>query len=165
MEKEKRYVGREIHKLHHAISRYLAIYMKEAGIDEVTMMHGWIIRYLYDNCEKDIFQKDIEKTFSIGKSTVTNIIQAMEKKGYIRRESVEYDARLKKVVLTEKGIKNNKNIETMFSRMNQMIEENIDEKEKENFFLVTDKITENLKIQRAECKKGGIVCFEPFCEK
>lgn len=165
MEEEKRYVGREIHKLHHVISRYLAMYMKEAGIDEVTMMHGWIMKYLYDNCERDIFQKDIERTFSIGKSTVTNIIQVMEKKGYIRRESVEYDARLKKVMLTEKGIRDNKNIEAMFYRMDQIIEKNIDEKEKEDFFLVADKIIENLKIQKAECKKGGIVCFEPFCEK
>ena len=67
-------------------------------------MNGWIMRYLYENRKKDIFQKDIEKFFSIGRSTVTNIIQILEKKGYVRRESVEYDARLKKVILTEQGI-------------------------------------------------------------
>lgn len=42
-----------------------------------------------------IFQKDLETEFCIGRSTVTNILNLMEKKGFVRRESVSYDARLK----------------------------------------------------------------------
>ena len=47
--------------------------------------------------------RDIEREFSITRSTVTNILQLMERKGYITRQSVEQDARLKQLVLTEKG--------------------------------------------------------------
>ena len=36
---------------------------------------------------------------------MTNILKLMEKKGYIRRETVSTDARLKKLVLTENGMR------------------------------------------------------------
>ena len=32
-----------------------------------------------------VFQRDIEREFSITRSTVTNILQLMERKGYIQR--------------------------------------------------------------------------------
>ncbi len=66
-------------------------------------MHGWILAYLYQYQDREIFQRDIERAFSITRSTVTNILQLMEKKGYIRRMSVPQDARLKRLVLTEAG--------------------------------------------------------------
>ena len=37
------------------------------------------------------------------RSTVTNILQLMERKGYIERQSVPQDARLKRLILTEEG--------------------------------------------------------------
>ncbi len=165
MEEKKRCIGPEINRLHHIISRYIAMYVKESGIDEVTMMHGWIMRYLYEHQHHDVFQKDIEKKFSIGRSSVTGIIQIMEKKGYIRRESVEHDARLKKVLLTEKGIEAHESMESMATKMEQMIERNIDEQELEVFFRVIDKIRENMKLIKSEYKKGGIVCYEESCTK
>lgn len=66
-------------------------------------MHGWILRYLYEHQDAEIYQKDIEKYFGICRSGVTNIIQALEKKGLVYRASVASDARLKKVMLTEAG--------------------------------------------------------------
>ena len=50
-------------------------------------------------------QRDIEREFSITRSTVTNILQLMERKGYIERRCVPQDARLKQLVLTEEGIR------------------------------------------------------------
>ena len=85
------------------MSRNLMAAARERGVDELTAMHGWILGYLCRNEHKDIFQKDIEAEFKICRSTVTNILKLMEKKGYIKRESVPYDARLKKLVLTDTG--------------------------------------------------------------
>ena len=104
MKEEDRKIGPEIHCTDLKLSRNLSAHVRKSGVDEVTMMHGWIIRYLYENREQDIFQKDIEQRFAVGRSTVTNLIQLMEKKGFVKRESVKQDARLKKVILTEKGI-------------------------------------------------------------
>ena len=86
--------GVEIHRTEHMMSRKLEAKVREQGIDEVTLTHGWIIRFLYENRDRDIYQKDIEKYFLVGRSTVTNSIKLMEKRGVVRREFVECDARL-----------------------------------------------------------------------
>ena len=92
-------------------------------------MHGWILRYLYEHQDKEIYQKDIEKYFGICRSAVTNIIQTLEKKGYICRASVANDARLKKVMLTEKGRENHEKLGEIFQKMDAQLEEGITEEE------------------------------------
>lgn len=92
-------IGHEIKVLNQVLQRKLIYSAKDKGVDKLTLMHGWIIAYLYDHCDEDVYQKDIENAFSIARSTVTSILKLMEKKNYITRESVESDARLKKLVL------------------------------------------------------------------
>ena len=124
--------------------------MKAEGIDEITLMNGWIIRYLYENKEKDVFQKDLEKQFSINRSTVTGIIKVMEKKGLICRANVEHDARLKKVSLTEKGVEAHEKIEKMISLMNRQVIAGIGDAELEVFLHVIEKLRENAEHIRLE---------------
>lgn len=66
VEEKGRKIGPEIHCTDLKLSRNLSAHVRKSGIDEVTMMHGWIIRYLYENQDRDIFQKDIEQQFSGG---------------------------------------------------------------------------------------------------
>ncbi len=141
-------VGFEIHRTAHMMTRRLEAGVKAQGIDEVTLPHGWIIRFLYENRERDIYQKDIEKYFLVGRSTVTSSIQLMEKKGLIRREFVESDARLKKVLLTEKGIRTHETIEAMITELNSGLLEGVDEKDTEVFLQVIRKIKENIEDKR-----------------
>lgn len=141
-------VGFEIRRLDHTISRSIEARVKAEGLDEIPLMNGWIMRYLYENRKKDIFQKDIEKFFSIGRSTVTNIIQILEKKGYVRRESVEYDARLKKVILTEKGIESHEKIEAIIGCLNHRMIQGIEEKDLQVFLHVADQIRRNVENEK-----------------
>ena len=55
MKEEDRKIGPEIHCTDLKLSRNLSAHVRKSGVDEVTMMHGWIIRYLYENREQDIF--------------------------------------------------------------------------------------------------------------
>ena len=71
----------------------------------MPVMQGWIIGYLYDHKEEEIFQRDIEAEFYIARSTVTCLVKQMEQKGYIARVAVERDCRLKRLCLLEKGEK------------------------------------------------------------
>ncbi len=96
-------MAHEIRTLDHMMMRNFVAIMKRTGLDEVTAMHGWILSYLYLHQDRDIFQRDIEAEFSIQRSTVTNILQRMERKGLICRQSVDSDGRLKKIVLTPEG--------------------------------------------------------------
>ena len=154
MRKREERIGLEIRRLDHMSARSLQAQVKAAGLDEVTLMHGWIIRYLYANRDKDIFQKDMEQHFSIGRSTVTNIIQLMEKKGFVMRESVEHDARLKKVVLTAKGIRSHELLEKLIENLDMSLVEGITEDELSVFYSVIRKLAENLSKQVANSKNA-----------
>lgn len=143
MEENGLKIGVEIRKLDNTIHRTITYCAKMAGMDEITLMHGWIIRYLHENIGKDVFQKDIEQKFSINRSTVTNIIQLMEKKGFIVRESVDYDARLKKVMLTAKAVETHQKMERLAKEMDEMLITGISAEEMEVFLRVMNKIKEN----------------------
>lgn len=142
-------VGVEVHKTDRVIGRTLSNRVKVAGIDEkVTLMHGWVIRYLYDHRMEDIFQKDLEQHFSIGRSTITSTIQLMEKKGYICRESVEQDARLKKVLLTKKGIQTHEEMTKIIEQLDNSLLQGISKEEVAVLFRVLQKIRENAGKER-----------------
>ena len=144
VEERKNRVGFTIRRLDHVLKRNLEARVQQEGIDEITLMHGWIIRYLYENRERDIFQKDIEKQFSIGRSTVTGILQILEKKGFVGREFVAYDARLKKVTLTKKGKESHQKIEELITHQNKRMTEGIDGQELQIFLKVAEQIRMNL---------------------
>lgn len=73
--------------------------------NELTMLQRHMLHFIIvGSMHQDIFQKDVEAEFQIRKSTATGILQLLEKKGFICRESVERDGRLKRVVPTEKAL-------------------------------------------------------------
>ncbi len=96
-------ISAQIRRVNNLIQRCQNQRGRANGVEDVTSMHGWILGYLKSHSDREIYQRDIEREFSITRSTVTNILQLMEKKGYIRREGVEHDARLKRLVLTDEG--------------------------------------------------------------
>lgn len=72
------------------------------------------------------------------------MIQLMEKNGLVVREAVESDARLKKIVLTEKAIELKQNVENTLERFEAALTRGISEEEKDQFFRIMHKIKENL---------------------
>ena len=74
-------------------------------IEGLTAIQCIVLDYLYENGARDVFQRDLEVEFQIRRSTVTGILQGMERRGLISRQPVEQDARLKKLVLTEAGLR------------------------------------------------------------
>lgn len=69
--------------------------------DNLSSEYGYIISYLCENEDQNIFQRDIEKEFDLGRSTVSTILKELEREGLVERKSVVGDARLKKVTATE----------------------------------------------------------------
>ena len=93
----------QVRRVNNLIFRKINQFHRENNVDNVTPMHDWIMSYLYWHKNEPVYQRDIEREFSITRSTVTNILQLMERKGYIERQSVPQDARLKRLILTEEG--------------------------------------------------------------
>ncbi len=62
-------IGYEVRTLDNLLFRMLLAYSAKAGMDELTMMHGWIIGYLYDNREKgNLSEGSGRRSFSISRS-------------------------------------------------------------------------------------------------
>ena len=94
--------GRLIHILSNQMKRRNAAEPMED--DGLTTMQKHVLKYiLLETLHRDVYQKDIEEEFQIRKSTVTGILQLMEKNGFISRQSSEKDARLKRIVPTKKA--------------------------------------------------------------
>ena len=150
MEKDPR-IGYEIKTLDHMIGRFFTSISVNYGVDQVMVMHGWIIAYLYENPDRDIYQKDIENTFRITRSTVTNILKLMEKKGYIRRISVEKDARLKKIILTPMAAQiQRQNFSDIHNIMEKQMTRDIPPEELACFLRVLGKMKQNLENIKEE---------------
>ncbi|MGN1443778.1 MAG: MarR family winged helix-turn-helix transcriptional regulator [Acutalibacteraceae bacterium] len=144
MEKEKQ-MHFQIHRTSRLIKRYIDNSHTKSYIDNVTGNHGYIIGFIYENRDRDIFQRDIEKEFNLRGSTVTNMLNLMEKNGLIGRRSVDGDRRLKKIVLTPKAVQVQQRVISDFERLEETISKGIDQKEREVFFSVLNKINSNIK--------------------
>lgn len=94
--------------------------------------------------KRDIFQRDIEQKFCIRRSTATDLLANMERKGFITRESVESDARLKKIVVTDKTLEMHKKMEKFAREFEQKVVAGITDEEKQNATAVLQKISANL---------------------
>lgn len=108
--------------------------------EQLTRMHHWIIDFLYRFRDREIYQRDIESEFHISRSTTSNMLSLMEKKELIQRLSVESDARLKKVVLTEKAVRLHLLHIDARDRMDRYIEGSITPEEKAEFLRILGKL-------------------------
>lgn len=86
------------------IRYFFDLAMAENGLTSIQTRILAHLRHARDE-NRDVFQRDIEEVFRIKRSSVTSVLQTLEKNGLIVRESIPEDARLKKLVLTEKAIK------------------------------------------------------------
>lgn len=125
--------------LHKVLARY-----RKGKEPRVPPGQGMLIGFLMNNADKEIFQKDIEAEFDIARSTVTATLDSMERKGYITREAVVRDARLKKITLTQKAVESHNRIVADLEQLERAMFKNISAEEADTLFAVMDKIKENL---------------------
>lgn len=138
----EKHIAPEIAKVSNLIKRKMSSYFESDN--PLTLSQGKIIHYIVLNIDRDVYQKDIEKTFYLRRSTATGILQLMEENGLIVREKVKTDSRLKKITLTEKALEFNNKIRLEFSELEKTTIQGIADEDLKTFYRVIDKIKENL---------------------
>ena len=141
---ESRKLGFELHRSSRLVKRYMDNDASKLYVEKMTGTHGWVLGFFFSNRDRDIFQKDFEQEFNIRRSTASNILSLIEKNGLITRESVPYDARLKKITLTPKAIEVQCVVDKAFEKLEDTIKKDITDEELQVFFRVIDKINNNL---------------------
>lgn len=136
-------IGFHVHRLHILCKRLVD---EGAFLDveeKPTRMQSWIIGYLYENRDRDVYQRDVQAQFSVRRSTVTGILQLMEKGGWITRASVEGDARLKKLELTPQAVQLHERIGESIRRAELQLAKGLTPGEKQLFIELCQRICQN----------------------
>lgn len=137
-------IGFAIRRLSNAIKRDIEKSKLKMQIDSAKSINGWALNYFYENRDNDIFQRDFEQKFSIRRSTASKMLKSMEQNGFIERISVESDARLKKIVLTDKAIEQHKRILEDIERREKILRKGLTETEVKQFLNILQIITANM---------------------
>ena len=110
----------------------------------MTLSQLAAIAFLYFRSDQDTFQKDIEVCFKLRRSTVSSLLNALEKKGLIRRVSVPQDARLKKLVLTDDAIEIGSGVHASFADMNHLVFQGLSLEDLDTLDRILSKVQHNL---------------------
>lgn len=138
-------VGKTIKVLSNRIMREMENGPLREEHRRITGMQRWMLGYLNHQPEgAEIFQRDVEKEFNIRRSTASGILRLMEKNGLIERLSVDSDARLKRIVVTERARDFHRMVEDENVRMEDILTRGFSDGELAEFFRITDRISKNL---------------------
>ena len=140
--KKDLHIGKEIDILSNKFKRVINHKISQNG---VTGIQGKIIGFIKFEAEKrDVFQKDIEEEFDIRRSSVTSVITLLEKKGYVKRVSVLKDARLKKLVLTEKGLELHNEVYNDIDNFESYVKDELTEDEMNIFIDILNRLNKRI---------------------
>ncbi len=141
--KDDGYPMREMVNLRCIWHRVIEKQMADLGM---TSIQSRMIGYLYfqSRRQRKVFQGQLEEEFKIRKSSVTSVIQILEKKGLVRRTGVPGDARKKELVLTEQGIAVQETVIERLERLEELVNQVLTEEERRLWFSCIRKIETRL---------------------
>lgn len=142
--KERFKLGFDIEKIDRIIARDMDANIIKAIENKVPITQAYLIDFMINTDKENIFQKDLEKEFDLKKAAISLMLNNMEKNDLIKRIPVSEDARLKKLVLTEKAIALSEKIKTAIDEIEDTLAEGLTEDEIDTFYNVLDKMRNNL---------------------
>lgn len=143
-------IGLELRSLNILIKRYFQLAASKNNFESITCINGWIIGFLSDNQNKDVYQKDIEDKFTITRSTASKVLSLMEQKGLIERKNVTGDGRLKKIVITDKALKIREGMLEDAEKMEQTLLDGFSQKEISQLGSYLKRMKKNISRQENE---------------
>lgn len=141
--RKKHSIGFSVRMLSNLIQREADNAMQEL-LEGLTFNQCRVLCYLSHHSERDVFQRELEERFNIRRSTVTQMLQLMEKRGLIERVAAEQDARQKRLLLTDKGRELYERGMQCLAQFNAKLCEDIADEELEAFQNTLEKLMENL---------------------
>lgn len=92
----------------------------------------------------DVFQKDIEEEYSLRPPTATELLKKMEKNGLIHREAMEHDARMKRIIVSEKALQYKDMVIADINALEDELTKGISKSDLDIFFKVIEKMLDNI---------------------
>ena len=138
--------GREVQNVANRFRRLGDENLQKEGI---TISQLRVIAYISGHGE-EVCQKSLEEHFDIRRSSVTGLLQNMEKSGLLVRCSSRSDARVKLVSLTEKGKTLDEKLWNYIHGLESELMQGFSNEEKELLSVFLQRMLENLdRIERS----------------
>lgn len=102
-----------------------------------------IIEYII-NSDEEVLQCDLEKAIKLRRATISGVLKTMEKKNLITRVISSKDARVKKIILSDKTKKMYLESKAKLEALEELITSNISDNEINIFLEVMNRMQENL---------------------
>lgn len=141
---DKRHIGYAVKSLNRRIDRIMDNIPAIKENENLTGIQVWILNFLFRNEGKDVFQKDVEQEFKFSRPTATEILKTMERGGLILRQPVDYDARLKKIVLTDYAEVIRKQIQAQLRKTENVMTRGFSDAEIDAFYAYIERFERNL---------------------
>lgn len=121
---------------------------------KLTRAQAATLHYLYDHREQNVFQKDIEKAFSISGATASNTLKGLERRKLIERIPLKEDTRNKRIVLCEEGVRMHRLAFSHMVNMEETLVMGMTEEEITLFRDLLDRVIQNLETMEELCEKN-----------
>lgn len=131
-----RYVSKLSNKLRRRIDAF-------SSHEQFSGAEGKVLHFILAQ-SGDIFQKDIEEEYSIRPSTATELLKKMEKKGLIIRQPLPNDARMKRIIATDKALQYKDIVMYDILSLEDDLTKGISNNDLAIFFKVIDKMMDNI---------------------
>lgn len=141
----KKHIGYAVKSLSRNIDKIMSTSKTIRENENLSAMQRWILNFLFKNENRDVFQKDVESEFRIRRSTATEALKSMEKANLIYRVPVDYDARLKKIVLTDFALKIKSQIDEELQKVEAALVAGVPKEDIELFFALIEQFKKNIK--------------------
>lgn len=148
MNHESRNLSAQLGGIHHIIMRNIESRMPPLIELSITPPQIRTILFLShhsrEHPDTPICQRNLEEAFDLKPSSVSLLLRNMEKNGFIYRQTVEGDGRLKSVHLTDSAVILSHQLQIGFDEIEETLSHGITEEERAIFFVVLQKIRRNL---------------------
>ena len=144
---QERSVGKAVRSLNNKIMRrFDANRPDKEFLERITGTNRWVIGYLAQKRREGqlVCQRDLEEAFGVTRSTVSKVLDLMERKGLIERRSVERDGRLKEIALLPKALELSEKMRAYAEGVEREITAGFTPEEIDSLFDYIERIKRNL---------------------
>ncbi len=122
--------------------KFIEKQLHERGIDDIVPSYGNILTVLYDY-NKSLSMKEIGALLGKEKSTITTLVNKLEKLGYVSKVKGIGDQRTTHVCLTEKGLSIEKTFAEISAEVQNVAYNNFTLEEKKELLRLLKKLNQN----------------------
>lgn len=138
--KYKKYAARYIGRLSNILRRKIDAFSSK---ESFSGSEGKVLHFLLAQTN-DVFQKDVEEEYCLRPSTATELLKKMERSGLIRREAMPNDARMKRIIVSEKALQYKDIVIADITNLEDELTEGISANDLDVFFKVMEKMIDNI---------------------